>query len=379
MALRSQIRDELRRVQRDWPQLPQFPRFPERVPATISAFCQDQNNRDGRGLKVSARKEVLRTLKHIRSAERRATHATVPLPLAREARKLLKSLGHNVEFERTVEQARRFAGEMQRTGKRVSMATSVCEPMECLCGIVDDVEVRIRRVSSVADLMAVGGTLDLCVAKRDADGRDYHAQLRSGETEFWSLAGRRPIALISVVEPNGQRRVSEFDGPGHERPYTRDRKGQKVELPGDLLTNLLRAIDATADDNEHFCRAGVFRSLVQDDARERRRDVVVEGFSYSVWRFATEIIIARRLVSSGDAVRSQWSRFVRSSTNTAECVGMFGRRPGRRRRPPTQASPETYEWREATWHSGSMDLGEFIALVLRSGELRAAVADHACL
>ena len=372
------IRDQLNLVETDWPRLPQFPCFPARVSATISDFCQSDENRDGRGLRVEARDVVLRTLRHIRSAERKATQASVTPSLAKEARKFLKSLGHNVEFERTVNRARRFAGEMQRSGRRVARARLICDPLVRSLGMLGSAQARVRRVTSEAELTRVGCQLDLCVAKRDAIGRDYHARLKNGEMEFWCLeAANRSIALLGVVESDGLRQVSEFDGPRHDRPHVVDRTGSEIELPSDLLRRLLSEIDATADDNEHFCQAGVFRSLLQADARERRRVVVVDSEVYSVWRFPTEVIVAKWRVGDGKALPPQWSRFVRSSINYAKCSGIFGRPLARRRRRPARTSPQqAYEWREATWHSGSMDIGEFHALVLRSPELYAAVADR---
>ena len=347
MKLHPRVRALLAEIENDWPGSAQAPTVPERFLTTIQEFCR--KNRDGRGLRVVARRDVERTLKHIRSAERKAAGSKA---LSRKARKLLTSLRHNVRFEMTIEQARGFAGEVQKEGRRSARRAPVCDPEEFRCGTLGGVAIRLCRVVSVDGLMKVGRALHLCVARGDGAGRLYHAELRTGDTEFWTLqTDEGPVALLSVEEAEGTRRVAEFQGRSGRRPRATDEKGGQRVLPGRLLSNVLRSLDATATDQEDFTRVGAFQSLLPAAARASHRDVAAEGRRYRVWKSADEVIIGR--LRSGGCAVVQWSRFERHELPSET------RRPGRGAR-------KRYEWLPGAWHLGAMDSDRLLELLAQS-------------
>ena len=360
LKLHPRICRRIMLVAKHWPALPQAGAMPERLPRTIADFCARDGNRDGRGLSVAAREAVERTLKHIRSAERKAADGATRKALAHRARSFLKSLRHNSDFDRTIEQASRFAGDVQKTGKRNARAAAVCEPEEHVCGTLRGVgEIRLRRVVSVKELMSVGGMLNLCVAHGDEIGRQYHAELRKHETEFWTLGtSARAIALLSVEGNEGARCITEFQGLDGEQPCALREDGRSRGLPGWMLRRALRRLDADASDQPYFTGCGTFRSLLASSARNKCADVVADGRQYRVWRFPGEMIIAARRVSAkGRPARTQqWSRFVRRELRSRRRIQ--GARPGKR-----------YEWCEGAWHDGAMDVGRLLGLVERSRDM----------
>lgn len=122
MNLQLRIRVLFAEIETGWPaNMAKAPTTPERLRTNVEEFCR--TNRDGRGLRVKARRAVERTLKHIKSAERKAVGSG---PLAHKARKLLKSLQHHKRFEVTIEKARGFAGEVQKAGRRRARRAAVC-------------------------------------------------------------------------------------------------------------------------------------------------------------------------------------------------------------------------------------------------------------
>lgn len=211
LRLHPRIRRGIESVAKHWPTLPQASAMPERLPKTIADYCARDENRDGRGLSVTAREVVERTLKHIRSAERLAADGARRNGLGHRGRGFLKSLLHNRDFDRTIEQARRFAGDVQKTGKRNARAAAVCERREYDCGTLRGVgEIRLRRVVSVKELMKVGATLNLCVAHGDEVGRQYYAELKKQKTEFWTL--RTATTVIRLLSVRGGRRGGRAGG-----------------------------------------------------------------------------------------------------------------------------------------------------------------------
>ena len=361
MKLHRRIHIRLEAIENSWSALPQVAAMPERLAITIEEFCK--GNADGRGLKVAARQIVERTLKHIHSAVRKAAaRGRRSRVLAHKARKFLKSLQHNDKFELTIEQARAFAGEMQKEGKREARRVPVCLPDRTQCGTLPRVgKIWLCRVLSVDELMRVGRRLGLCVARSDEVGRPYHNALRNLETEFWILTtAADPIALLTVEEEEVTRRVTEFQGRDGERPRAVDVNGVNRALRGPLLRKVLRNLDADASDQEHFTRMGAFRSLLPAEARKSYRDVIAEGRTYRVWRFKDEVILGSLRKGSNGVV--QWSRFVRRE------VSSWAPRP-------TRPARKRYEWRQEASHPGAMDVDRFLELLAQSRLLYDAFAD----
>ncbi len=125
LKLPRRFSEQIALAAKHWPDLPQTREMPKRFPSTIADFCDGESNQDRRGLRVEARKAAKRTLKHIKSAERTVADTASPESLPGSASSLLKSLKHNTDFDRTIEQARQFAGDVRETGKRRTNAAAV--------------------------------------------------------------------------------------------------------------------------------------------------------------------------------------------------------------------------------------------------------------
>ena len=343
---------------KNWPAVGQMTVMPKRLVESIDEFGEREDNRDLRGTRVVTIDLTERTLKHIKSAVRKVGGDDGSI--ARKARQFLKSLQHVRDFDVTVEKASEFFGEVQKAGKRNASNRAVCDPEEHVVGPFQGVgRLRLRRVVSVAELRKVGRNLELCVAHASEVGRPYHAELRSRETEFWTLGlASAPIALLSVEIDDGVRRVTEFQGKNGERPIATDEDERSRHLPGWLLRNVLRRLDADASDQQYFSCKGAFRSLLPRAARRNYRDVVVDGRYYRVWRFPEEVIVAssaRRPKTDMPRRGAQWSRFVRQSL-----------RPRRR---AMKRAGTRYEWRKDAWHDEAMDFGAFLGLVEQSSDM----------
>jgi len=334
--------------------------MPTRLVRTVDAFGDRPENRDRRGLTVTSRKTVVRTLRHIESAVRKSDGQG---DLAHVARRFLKSLAHISEFDETIERARRFRGEVQKTGCRRARTTPVCEEQVYICGEMSGVgEIRLRRERSVAELQKVGRALHLCVAHTNEIGRTYHNALKTRESEFWSLCtAAGPFALLSVRVEEGERCIEEFESGNEKRPEVTDANGRRHALPGALLRNVLRKLNADSSNIDHFTCVGAFPSLLSQRNRETYRDVFADGRNFRIWRFANEIIVAasesrpRKAVPEGCV---QWSRFVRCERPRRH--RRRGRQPQIRRLP---------EWEQGACHNAAMDIGELLELLMQSPDL----------
>lgn len=350
-------------INENWPVVGQAIAMPKRLAESVDDFGNRAANRDLRGARVAAIDLTERTLRHVKSAVRRTDGANGTT--ARQARRFLKSLQHVSDFGETVEKAREFAGEVQKAGKRKASKRAVCEPEEHVVGNLRRVgRLCLRRVVSVAELRKIGRQLNLCVAHASEVGRPYHTELKNLETEFWTLgSASAPIALLSVEDDDGVRRVTDFQGQNGYPPVAMNQDERKCHLPGWLLRNVMRRLDADASDQPCFSCKGAFRSLLPRAARRKYRDVVVEGRHYRVWRFPEELIVAsskNRPKGAMPGRGARWSRFVR--------------RPQRPRRRATKRSVTRYDWHDEAWHEEAMDFGVFLGLLERSPEMYDAFA-----
>ena len=87
------IRTDLNELQAHWPKLDlgsgSLVNMPEDVERTIREYVERPENRDGRGIRSRIVAEVRKTMRHLKSAAKRATR--VGAPEARMAKKLLKA------------------------------------------------------------------------------------------------------------------------------------------------------------------------------------------------------------------------------------------------------------------------------------------------
>lgn len=364
------IRMDLNELRARWPELDlgsgSHANMPEGVEQAIRGYIERPGNLDGRGIKSRVVAEVRRTLRHLKSAAKRATR--VGAPEARMARKLLKSLHHTRDFEALSKRARTFAGALQRIGKQKAKRTAVCEVKSICLGAMDTLgELRLERVVSVADLQAIGRQLHLCVAHNNRVGRNYQRFLRKKEVEFWQLRAQAPLALLAITRANDgeQGRIFECETA----------RESSVEWPRSILLRAARMLEATGDEIAEFEQAGAFWALSQP--LPPTKTIVIGEARYRVWRFSDELIIQSIMEDSGER-RVGWSRFVRKAVRPwfTEVRGQALR--ARREERAAQEAPSGFTdwsaWSPSCVSAGALCDEQLQALMLASPEMYTLLA-----
>ena len=354
------IRTAIAEVQSHWPWLALGPKCetaaPRHLAKIVVEYCGRPANRDRRGVKHSVVAEVCRTMRHIKSATRR-TSPGAPRGIATKARKLLKTLYHVQDFAEYATLARRFAGEVQKFGKRSARLRPACSAKSVLLGPTESYgEVFLARVVSVAELMSVGTKLHQCVAHGDSAGREYHQRLRRGESEFWQLLGRRPLALLEVREEAPKRRlIVEVGTPDDDA----------LDLPAAILRRALVELDACGDDDYVFQRVGAFWSLRHSP--EPAASLVFGNTRHRVWRHPGEIVIC---TEAGES--STWSRFQRQPADGTPRRRLRGNASIDRTGAAKDGIP--YEWVQWCWSPDALDVRCLLDLVLENPPLYQVLA-----
>lgn len=350
--LKTKIRKAVNELEAHWPRLdmgsPSGPPHPPRLRDAIGEYCARPANRDGRGVKSSVLKQVLTTLRHVKSASIRATPGA-PREIRTKARKLLKRLYHERDFAQAAILARTFGGELQRCGRRSARLRPVCRPSSALLGEAASFgQVYLERVVSIADLMHVGRALHQCVAHADATGRGYHDLLRRRESEFWQIRAREPLALLQVDDEDGERRVVEVG--------TRDDPPPRI--PTAMMRRVLCNLRASGDEEPIFQQVGAFWCLRHSP--EPTAIVDIGNGHYRIWRHHNEISVCERA-----AGKPTWSRFRRRPV----VVRAPRRLPApRARRRGTRAAARGIgnRWERACWTPDSMDEADLLGLLCHS-------------
>ena len=358
LSQHPRIADRLTEIKNSWVPVGQAKTMPDRLVKSIDLFGEQPKNRDGRGVKPASVKFVVRTLRHVMSAINKVGIDNNVID--HSARSLLRSLQHTRELRVTEENARRYAGVLQKTGKRIANSTPVWEAEEHSCGLMRGVgEILVRRVCSSEDLQSIGRRLKLCVARRDEIGREYHTALKNRETEFWTLGlEAEPLALFSIVrDRQGHRSIYMFEGKKGETPVATTDQGIQRVLPASLLRKMLGHVNSDADDISDFSSVGAYRSLLNKQNRNDYSDFEIEGKHYRIWFFEHEVIVAMVENHSLCAIPgkgTKWSQFINNSA-------------------ASRAWRSDHEfasvWEANSSHEGSMDLEDLFELVLRSREL----------
>ena len=184
-------------------------------------------------------------------------------------------------------------------------------------------------------LRSTGRELELCVARASGDGRDYHDALRSGDSKFYRLArGGQAIGLVQVDADSMC--IADAQGPANAT----------VRLTRKRALDLLRVLEATADDAEAFSRVGAFSVFL--DGTPKGQPYSYEGCTYRIWAFPdTKRIAVRETFANGR--RSTWSLFERRGSRIPE-------RP-------------LGTWVDCCYHNGAMGIGEFTDLLIRCPEI----------
>ena len=367
------LRKELEETKARWPTLDlgsgPSAAMPTHLADAINEYCARAANRDGRGVRSATVAKVRKTLRHIRSAAGRTT--ATGTQEAQEARKFLKSLYHLRDFEAMVERARVYAGCVQKLGRHRARHRAVCDAARVGLGEADPFgKVRLERVVSVADLMSIGRHLQVCLARNNHVGRDYHHRLREKDTtEFWQIGASEPLALLEVAR----------DGPGKRGVIMEwgTREDPEPALPRSMLVRVLRELNASGDDIDAFARVGAFWTLRQS---RRPTGIVEVGISrYRVWRFRDEVIIHARVEHRGGR-RIGWSRFMREEVEPWH-LRTRRRKPARSQRGEDDESAAAWDggwwWLPVTYGRRALGEQELQALMLASKELYDLLAEGA--
>ncbi|MDE0177765.1 MAG: hypothetical protein OXP36_04145, partial [Gammaproteobacteria bacterium] len=295
-------------------------------------------------------------MRHIRAATKR-TSPGAPGEVATKARKLLKTLYHVHDFAEYATLARRFAGEVQKFGKRSARLRPACSATSVLLGSTESYgDVFLARVASIAELMSVGAKLHQCVAHGDAAGRGYHQRLRRGESEFWQLHAHRPLALLEVREEAPKRRlIVEVGTPDDDA----------LDLPAAILRRALVELDACGDDDYVFQRVGAFWSLRHSP--EPAASLVFGNTRHRVWRHPGEIVIC---TEAGES--STWSRFQRQPADGTPRRRLRGNASIDRTGAAKDGIP--YEWVQWCWSPDALDVRRLLDLVLENPPLYQVLA-----
>lgn len=321
--------------------------FPEpvkhKVPLGLSRcvreFQERPENRGKRCIKRAPMRRVRKTMKHLTQSVRHAYAHNDP-NVRTKAKELVRSIQCQ-SFEETERRARDFNGLLRKAGRRLNEQKRKKARRRIKIGNLDLVQ-----QNSVEQLKRTGRILGLCVARGDSFGREYHARLRSGESEFFRVhRNGKPIGLIEIDNEtlnNETRRVRKASG------Y----RNKTLKLKPKKMSRILRALNATADDIEAFVRVGAV-SFVLDSNPKDMAPIQVGDHDYSFWFDPQGKGIAVQKRRTVDAMGKRkgspkWSVFERVD-------------PARRTR--------LGEWREACWHRDAMDIGELVDLLIRSPEL----------
>ena len=356
--MHPKIRTAIAEVQSHWPGLALRPKreatAPRHLAKIVVEYCGRPANRDRRGVKHSVVAEVCRTLRHIKSATRRAS-ADAPGALANKARKLLKTLYHVRDFAEYTKLARRFAGELQKFGKRSARLRPACPAGSAILGSTESHgKILMARVVSVAELMSVGAKLHQCVAHADSAGRVYHQRLRRGESEFWQLRAAGPLALLEVRQatPTGRSivEVGTLDDDA-------------LDLPAAILRRAVVELNASGDDHYLFQRVGSFWSLRHSP--EPAATVVVGNVRHRLWRHPAEMVICTDTVEG-----STWSRFQREPGDWSP--RQDGGACAEEACAATDGFP--YQWVQRCWSPDALTVKLLLDLLLENPRLYQALA-----
>lgn len=201
-------------------------------------------------------------------------------------------------------------------------------------------------------LASTGRELGVCVAhKRGGAGRGYHVALRQGDSYFYRLESGRSKAARALIE---------VDGDTDKVVETASTENDDLELPSRRVAlDILRKMDATADEIEAFSEVGAFAVFL--DGVPKRSWIRVGDSKYKVWCFPERgrVVLKKK--------HGSWSLFSCPRHRSG------GRRPARRPATRIRRSGTLGDWKRVSSHRGSLDVGDLLGLALRSDEFAAAL------
>ena len=328
--------------------------FPASVQVASAAGLRRQvrkfrsENRDGRGVEANAGKLAQRLVRRMTLAVQHADgHANSEV--RRSAKALVRSAQH-VPFEELAAMVGAFYGLLNKTGHRAKEKAKLEARKRYTIGKPEDDLAAVELITS-DQLASTGRDLGVCVAyKRGGPGRGYHVALREGDSYFFRLEtarNRTARGLIEVSRDTDQ--VVETAGIEND----------DLELPCQRVAlDILRNLDATADDIEAFSEVGAFDVFLE--GVPKRSWIRVGDGKYKLWCFPERgrVVLKKK--------QGSWSLFSCPRRRS-------GRRRPARRLAARRRSGTLGNWRAVSSHDGSLEVGDLLDLALRSDEFAAAL------
>ena len=274
-------------------------RSPKMLRPRLGTFLAKSENRDGRGVKVQVSKAVNTTLRHLCRAVVCADGRSDPegrYQAARGDAKRLVRMVQSAPFEQIQAEASRFVGVLNKAGHRANERLKRQQAQDARVEL--DERWALQPILSPDQLEQVGRKLSLCVRNKRA-GSSYFDELREGRAEFYLLEREaRPFGLIKV-EVEDARTVVEASAEDNEDLVLTRRLGLKI----------LRTLNATADKEDCFARAGAYSLFIQG-TRSADAELTHADRRYDVWWFPNErsLIVKRK-------GRKAWSMFKRERSS----------------------------------------------------------------
>lgn len=266
------------------------------------SWLELESNRDGRGTKAEATRDVFLATVRFRQALRARSHNDSSI--RHTAEKAVTAVRHE-EYPALRNRLRTLSGRISKAGRRI--AEKRRRDTERVLEL--DEEHELRELRSVTGLQRVGRALGNCVA-RQSYAKGY---LCETDAELWVLIEKeqdRPLCLLKI--DTSTKEVDEVEGADGSTPRLKRR----------LAFKLLKALGGVSGDDEPaFAQVGAFQAFLVD-GQTTVEPIEAEGSLHWVWllRGGTEVVIATKPRSG----KRRWSRFVRHSSETVS--------PRRRRR-----------------------------------------------
>jgi len=270
----------------------------------FARFIVLEENRDGRGLKSSVKKNIDRTYKHFLTAINVGLNHQDP-HIRREAKKLLKE-PHHIDSHKLIERASRFCGLLKKHSRLFKeRAKSKTTRKIQLTEVIELLEVK-----DATTLQSIGRKLSNCVKERDS-ARRYIEQVDDKEIELWEVRSLgNTIGLIQVdISEHNVREINEFNGVENEPLF----------LNPDDLFEIIHKLNINETDHTAFLKSGslpIFRDL---EIRNLVPEPVMIGSNcFYIWRTQDALAVASKpegvdYLNPDTRTRFAWSYFTRSS------------------------------------------------------------------
>ena len=307
-AIRKLNDPNLNWILTNWSQVGDLRECPNRLVQNLDEFLNNPLNRDGRGLKSSSHKTVLRTLKHIKSAVTKVTSDDVEPAVRKSTKIFLKRLAHDKSFKQTITGGRRFWGYVNQAGRKREEKKLRCNSAQ----FVFEQGWKVKRVESISELKHIGRKLNLCVANKNTVTSDYFDALRTEMSEFWLLIHHdHDIALfdIKINNQNRERTIGEFcmnNEDEEDLDWDIDEDEEDC-LPREVAIKMLNCLESSADDINEFVQIGAFAYFATRGVEESEPNLSLSThrLTYNIWIDGSQIIFETKPKVGDDEKREQ--------------------------------------------------------------------------